>query len=71
MENGSPLYFATNPIFITYVIKIGSWSPRYLVSDFVSAIAKAPGDYEAKVVQVNLARMTFPLRLNPIVKPLR
>jgi hypothetical protein len=29
------------------------WSPRYLVSDLVSAIAKAPGAYEAKVVQVN------------------
>ena len=29
------------------------WSPRYLVSDLVSAIAVAPGDYEAKVVQVN------------------
>ena len=29
------------------------WSPRYLVADLVSAIAKAPGDYEAKVVQVN------------------
>lgn len=29
------------------------WSPRYLVSDLVGAIAKAPGDYEAKVVQVN------------------
>jgi hypothetical protein len=29
------------------------WSPRYLVSDLVAAIAKAPGNYEAKVVQVN------------------
>lgn len=29
------------------------WSPRYLVSDLVSAIAKSPGDYEAHVVQVN------------------
>lgn len=29
------------------------WSPRYLISDLVSAIAQAPGDYEAKVVQVN------------------
>lgn len=29
------------------------WSPRYLVSDLVNAIAKAPGDYQAKVVQVN------------------
>ena len=29
------------------------WSPRYLVSDLVNAIAKAPGDYQAKVIQVN------------------
>lgn len=29
------------------------WSPRYLVADLVSAIAQAPGDYEAKVVQAN------------------
>jgi HIRAN domain len=29
------------------------WSPRYLVSDLVNAIAKAPGEYAAKVVQVN------------------
>lgn len=29
------------------------WSPRYLVSDLVLAIAKAPGDYQASVVQVN------------------
>ena len=29
------------------------WSPRYLVFDLVNAIAKAPGDYAAKVVQVN------------------
>lgn len=29
------------------------WSPRYLVSDLVAALAKAPGDYEAEVVQVN------------------
>lgn len=29
------------------------WAPRYLVNDLVSAIAKAPGDYDAKVVQVN------------------
>jgi len=29
------------------------WSPRYLVSDLVNAIAQAPGDYKAKVVQVN------------------
>jgi hypothetical protein len=26
------------------------WSPRYLVSDLVNAIAKAPGEYAAKVV---------------------
>jgi hypothetical protein len=31
------------------------WSPRYLVSDLMSAIAKAPGEYAAKVVQVNPA----------------
>ena len=29
------------------------WSPRYLVADLVSAIAKAPGTYKAHVVQVN------------------
>lgn len=29
------------------------WSPRYLLDDLVSAIAKAPGDYDAKVVHVN------------------
>jgi hypothetical protein len=29
------------------------WSPRYLVSDLVRAIAQAPGDYQAKVIQVN------------------
>jgi hypothetical protein len=29
------------------------WSPRYLVSDLVSAIASAPGLYEANVVRVN------------------
>lgn len=29
------------------------WSPRYLVSDLVHAIAQAPGDYQARVIQVN------------------
>jgi hypothetical protein len=29
------------------------WAPRYLVHDLVSAIAKAPGEYKAKVVRVN------------------
>ena len=29
------------------------WAPRYLVSDLMAAIAKAPGDYEAQVVRVN------------------
>lgn len=29
------------------------WSPRYLVADLVSAIASTPGEYKAKVVQVN------------------
>lgn len=29
------------------------WAPRYLVSDLVAAIAKAPGDYQAQVVKVN------------------
>jgi hypothetical protein len=29
------------------------WAPRYLVRDLVSAIATAPGDYKAQVIQVN------------------
>lgn len=29
------------------------WAPRYLVNDLVRAIAKAPGDYRARVVRVN------------------
>jgi len=29
------------------------WAPRYLVHDLVSAIAKAPGDYNAQVIRVN------------------
>lgn len=29
------------------------WAPRYLVDDLVRAIAKAPGDYRARVVRVN------------------
>jgi hypothetical protein len=29
------------------------WAPRYLVHDLMGAIAKAPGDYKARVVQVN------------------
>lgn len=29
------------------------WSPRYLVDDLVRAIAKAPGNYEARVVCLN------------------
>lgn len=29
------------------------WAPRYLLSDLVAAIAKAPGDYSAFVVRVN------------------
>jgi hypothetical protein len=35
-----------------YVI---GWAPRYLVVDLITAIAKAPGDYEANVVRVNPA----------------
>ena len=29
------------------------WSPRYLVADLVSAIARSPSEYSAEVVQVN------------------
>lgn len=29
------------------------WTPRYLVGDIVKGIAKAPGDYEARVMRVN------------------
>ena len=29
------------------------WAPRYLVRDLVSAIAKAPGEYKARVVRIN------------------
>ena len=29
------------------------WAPRYLVTDLVTAIAHAPGDYGARVVRVN------------------
>jgi len=29
------------------------WAPRYLVKDLVRAMAEAPGDYRAEVVQIN------------------
>ncbi len=29
------------------------WAPRYLVRDLMNAIAKAPGEYKARVVRVN------------------
>jgi len=57
-----PLYVGlelTNPatqlaiqIQTTDYFMIG-WAPRYLVNDLVAALAKAPGDYRAKVVRVN------------------
>jgi hypothetical protein len=31
------------------------WAPRYLVADLVGAISRAPGNYAAKVVQLNPA----------------
>lgn len=62
LHPGEKLYVAielTNPttklsvqIQTTDYHMIG-WSPRYLVSDLVDAIAMAPGNYEATVVQVN------------------
>lgn len=62
LKSGEKLYVAlelTNPatqlavqIQTADYYMIG-WAPRYLVHDLVSAIAKAPGDYKAKVIQVN------------------
>ena len=62
LKPGEKLYVAielTNPMsklavqIQTEDYHVIGWSPRYLVNDLVSAIAKAPGDYQAKVVQVN------------------
>ena len=62
LKPGEKLYVAielTNPTsklavqIQTEDYHVIGWSPRYLVNDLVSAIAKAPGDYQAKVVQVN------------------
>lgn len=63
LKPGDELYVAielTNPVSHLAVqiqtaedyYMIG-WAPRYLVRDLVSAIAKAPGDYKARVVRVN------------------
>jgi hypothetical protein len=52
IELSNPATQAAVQIQTTDYHMIG-WAPRYLVGDLVSAIAKAPGDYEAKVVQVN------------------
>ncbi len=62
LQHGEKLYVAlelTNPAtrlavqIQTRDYHVIGWSPRYLVSDLVSAIAKAPGEYAAQVVQVN------------------
>jgi len=64
IEAGEKLYVAielTNPAMQLAVqiqtrdYYVVGWAPRYLVGDLVRAIAKAPGDYEAKVVRVNPA----------------
>ena len=64
LKPGEKLYAAlelTNPVtqlaiqIQTEDYHVIGWSPRYLVSDLVSAIASAPGQYEANVVQVNPA----------------
>lgn len=52
IELSNPATQAAVQIQTTDYHMIG-WAPRYLVSDLVNAIAKAPSDYEAKVVQVN------------------
>jgi hypothetical protein len=62
LKSGDKLYVAielTNPATQAAVqiqtedyYMIG-WAPRYLVQDLVRAIAKAPGDYKAQVIQVN------------------
>lgn len=62
LKSGDKLYVAielTNPATQAAVqiqtedyYMIG-WAPRYLVHDLVSAIAQAPGEYKARVVQVN------------------
>ncbi|HXP58835.1 MAG TPA: hypothetical protein VN829_00005, partial [Dongiaceae bacterium] len=62
LKPGEKLYAAlelTNPVtqlaiqIQTQDYHVIGWSPRYLVSDLVSAIASAPGLYQANVVQVN------------------
>jgi hypothetical protein len=62
LQTGEKLYVAlelTNPStkmavqIQTEDYHMIGWSPRYLVADLVNAIAKAPGDYQAKVIQVN------------------
>jgi hypothetical protein len=62
LKAGEHLYVAielTNPV-TGFALQIQTqdyhmigWAPRYLVSDLVSALATAPGDYRAQVVQVN------------------
>ena len=63
---GERLYVAlelTNPATQTAVqiqtedyFMVG-WAPRYLVNDLVAAIAKAPGDYAAHVVNENACQL--------------
>ncbi|MEX5215466.1 MAG: HIRAN domain-containing protein [Nitrospiraceae bacterium] len=62
LNPGDPLSVAielTNPVsqlavqIQTLDYHMIGWAPRYLVYDLVRAIAQSPGDYEAKVVQVN------------------
>ncbi len=62
LKSGDKLYVAlelTNPAtqlavqIQTEDYYVIGWAPRYLVHDLVSAIAKAPGDYKAQVIQVN------------------
>lgn len=62
LQAGDPLYVTlelTNPatrlalqLQTTDYLMVG-WAPHYLVNDLAKAIAKAPGNYEAKVVRIN------------------
>jgi hypothetical protein len=62
LQPGEKLYVAielTNPVtqlaleIQTEDYHMIGWAPRYLVGDLVNAIAGAPGEYRARVVQIN------------------
>jgi hypothetical protein len=62
LKSGEQLYVAielTNPVTQAAVqiqtkdYHMIGWAPRYLVQDLVRAIAKAPGEYKAQVIQIN------------------